>query len=144
MKAGLAAAFAAGALFGIGLALSGMADRSVVLAFLDPLGDWDPTLAFVMAGAVAVTALSFRFVLRLPRPLFDLSFRLPAADAIDRPLLAGAAIFGIGWGLAGFCPGPALVGLAGGIADAWIFVPAMLAGSFLHWLLQRALAGRHP
>ncbi|HXV40267.1 MAG TPA: DUF6691 family protein [Steroidobacteraceae bacterium] len=141
MKAGIVAAFASGALFGLGLAVSGMTDRTVVLGFLDPLGDFDPTLAFVMAGAVAVTAFAFRYVLRLPRPLFDHSFRLPVADAIDQPLLAGAAIFGIGWGLAGFCPGPALVGLAGGLTDAWIFVPAMLAGSFLHWLLQRAGAG---
>lgn len=140
MRAGLAAAFAAGALFGLGLAVSGMADRSIVLGFLDLTGDFNPQLAFVLVSAVGVTALAYRFVLRLPRPLFDPAFRMPAADAIDQPLLIGAMIFGIGWGLAGFCPGPALVGLAGGVTDAVIFVPAMLAGSFLHWLYQRGLA----
>lgn len=141
MKAGIAAAFASGALFGLGLAISGMADRAVVLGFLDPFGDFNPTLAFVLAAAVAVTAIAFRFVLRLRRPLFDPSFRLPAHEAIDQPLLAGAAIFGVGWGLAGFCPGPALVGMAGGVTDALIFVPAMLAGSGLHWFCQRLGAG---
>ncbi len=141
MKRALAAAFAAGLLFGLGLAISGMTDRRVVLGFLDPFGDFDPRLAFVLAGAVAITAIAFRFVLRLPHPRFGDSFRLPQAGAIDAPLVAGAAIFGVGWGLAGFCPGPALVGLAGGLADALVFVPAMLAGSFLHWLAQRQRGG---
>jgi uncharacterized membrane protein YedE/YeeE len=125
------AAAAAGALFGAGLAISGMTDRQVVLGFLDVAGDWNPTLLAVMGGAVAVTAIMFRFVLRRPAPACGGEFRVPKSDAIDARLLAGAAIFGVGWGLAGYCPGPALVGAAAGLADAWIFVPAMLVGSWL-------------
>jgi uncharacterized membrane protein YedE/YeeE len=131
MKAALVAATVSGALFGVGLAISGMTDRFIVLGFLDAFGQWNPTLAIVMAGAVAVTAIAFRFVLRMQKPAFDDSFRLPTKSDLDPKLLAGAAIFGIGWGLAGFCPGPALVGAAAGLPDAWIFVPAMLAGSFV-------------
>lgn len=131
------AAFASGALVGAGLAVASMTDRQVVLGFLDIAGDWNPTLAFVMAGAVAVTAVAFRIVLRRPSPALGGGFRLPQGDVIDRSLLAGAAIFGIGWGLAGFCPGPALVGVAAGLADAWIFLPALVAGSFLAGQLRR-------
>ena len=131
------AAFASGALFGLGLAISGMTDRLVVLGFLDLTGDFNPQLAFVLAGAVAVTTLAFRYVLRMPRPLLAADFRVPGEKRVDWQLLAGAAIFGIGWGLIGFCPGPALVGLAGGLRDAMIFVPAMLAGSFAHYLTER-------
>ena len=134
MNRSVIAAFASGALFGLGLAISGMTDRLVVLGFLDLYGDFNPQLAFVLAGAVAVTAIAFRFVLRLPRPLIDARFRLPAETKVDLSLLLGSAIFGVGWGLIGFCPGPALVGLAGGLGDAIIFVPAMLAGSFIHYL----------
>ena len=131
MKTVLPAATASGALFGAGLAISGMTNRFVVLGFLDVFGAWDPTLVFVMAGAVAVTAVAFRFVLRMPGPALGGTFRLPARDDVDLRLLAGAALFGVGWGLAGFCPGPVLVGVAAGLQDAWIFVPAMIAGSFL-------------
>ena len=132
------AAFLSGALFGAGLALASMTDRQVVLGFLDVAGAWNPTLAFVMGGAVAVTALAFRSVLKRPAPALGGSFRVPQADAIDRRLLAGAAIFGIGWGLAGFGPGPALVGVAAGLADAWIFLPALVAGSQLAGRLGRS------
>ncbi len=131
MKGSLLAAFAAGALFGVGLVISGMTNRFVVVGFLDVFGTWDPTLVFVMAGAVTVTAIAFRFVLRMPRPALGDAFRLPTNEIVDLRLLAGAAIFGVGWGLAGFCPGPVLVGAAAGLQDAWIFVPAMFAGSFL-------------
>ena len=131
MSRAILAAAGAGALFGVGLALSAMTDRQVVLGFLDLAGRWNPTLAFVMGGAVAVTAVAFRIVLRRPAPALGGSFRVPAGDAIDRRLLAGAAIFGVGWGLAGFCPGPALVGAAAGLPDAWVFVPAMLAGGWI-------------
>ncbi len=131
MKSVLVAAFASGALFGAGLAISGMTNRFVVLGFLDVFGDWNPTLAFVMTGAVAVTAIAFRFVLRRPAPACGGNFRVPAADIVDKRLIAGAAIFGAGWGLAGFCPGPVLVGAAAGLTDAWIFVPAMVAGSLI-------------
>jgi uncharacterized membrane protein YedE/YeeE len=131
------AALAAGALFGAGLALSSMTDRQVVLGFLDVAGRWDPTLAFVMAGALAVTIPAFRVVVNRGAPLFGESFSLPRRDDVDLRLVAGAAVFGIGWGLAGFCPGPVLVGAAAGIRDAWLFVPAMVAGSFLAGRLAR-------
>lgn len=131
------AALMSGALFGAGLAIASMTDRQVVLGFLDVAGAWNPALAFVMGGAVAVTAVAFHLVLKRPAPALGGSFRVPQGDAIDRRLLAGAAIFGIGWGLAGFCPGPALVGVAAGLTDAWIFLPAMIAGSFLAGRLAR-------
>lgn len=131
------AALGAGALFGVGLAVSTMTDRQVVLGFLDLAGQWNPTLAFVMGGAVAVTAVAFRIVLKRPAPALGGTFRVPAGDAIDAKLIAGAAIFGVGWGLAGFCPGPVLVGVAAGLRDAWVFVPAMLAGG---WVAGRVFA----
>ena len=137
MNATVAAACVSGVLFGIGLAISGMTDRLVILGFLDLSGEFNPQLAFVLAGAVAVTAVAFRFVLRMPRPILSTDFRLPPTDAVDGRLLLGGAIFGVGWGLVGYCPGPALVGLAGGLRDAMIFVPAMLAGSFAHHLMDR-------
>jgi uncharacterized membrane protein YedE/YeeE len=137
MKSTVLAALVSGALFGVGLAISGMTDRFVVLGFLDPFGEFNPQLAFVLAGAVAVTAIAFHLVLRLPQPILAAGFKLPVATAVDRRLLLGAAIFGVGWGLVGFCPGPALVGLAGGLRDAMIFLPAMLAGSFAHYLMER-------
>ena len=137
MKAGILAAFASGALFGTGLAVSRMTDRTVILGFLDVFGDFDPSLAFVMAGAVAVTAVAFRLVLKMPAPALAAGFQLPARDFIDWRLLLGAAIFGAGWGVAGFCPGPMLVGAAAGVRDALIFLPAMLAGSLVYRLLER-------
>lgn len=139
MKEGILAALVSGALFGVGLAISGMTDRSVVLGFLDWFGAFNPALAFVLAGAVAVTAIAFRFVLGMPAPVLAADFGLPARETVDRRLLLGAGIFGIGWGLAGFCPGPALVGIAGGLRDALIFLPAMLAGSFCCRLLERGV-----
>jgi uncharacterized membrane protein YedE/YeeE len=132
----LPAALASGALVGAGLAISSITDRRVVLGFLDVAGSWNPTLAFVMGGAVAVTLVAFRRVLKRPAPALGGEFRVPKSDAIDRRLLAGAAIFGVGWGLAGFCPGPALAAAAAGLADAWIFLPAMIAGS---WVAGRIL-----
>ena len=138
MKVGILAAFASGALFGTGLAISRMTDRTVILGFLDVLGDFDPSLAFVMAGAVAVTAVAFRVVLKRPAPALAAGFQLPARDFVDWRLLLGAAIFGVGWGVAGFCPGPMLVGAAAGVSDALIFLPAMLAGSLFYRLLERS------
>ncbi len=130
------AALLAGALFGVGLALARMTDPTVVLGFLDLFGRFDPRLAFVLAGAVGTALLGFRLVLRRQRPVLDGVFHLPAARKVDARLLAGAALFGVGWGLAGYCPGPALVGVAGGIGTAAVFVPAMIGGS----LLQRFTA----
>ena len=117
-----------GFLFGAGLLLSGMTRPAKVIAFLDPLGAWDPSLAFVMAGAVAVYALAVRSRPRAPlaAPLFSVA---PAAR-IDLPLLAGAAVFGVGWGLAGYCPGPSIVSLATGGSGVLVFVAAMLFGNF--------------
>lgn len=141
MNVRLVASLAAGALFGAGLALSGMTDPRLVLAFLDVAGAFDPTLAFVLGGAVAVTVPGYRFVLRRAHPRFDTRFHLPDNRRIDLRLVAGAAIFGIGWGIAGYCPGPAWVALAAGAKTAWPFVPAMIAGSLLQrWMDRRRSA----
>lgn len=125
---GLLLALIAGLLFGAGLALGGMTDPAVVLGFLDVAGAWNPTLAFVMGGALAVTFAGYRLTLRRARPLLAECFSLPTARAIDARLLGGAALFGVGWGLAGYCPGPALASLPALHAGTAVFVLAMLAG----------------
>jgi len=117
-----------GLLFGVGLALSGMTDPAVVLGFLDLLGPWNPALAFVMGAALVVTFVLFRLARRQDRPLAAPRFAWPASTAIDARLLGGAALFGLGWGLAGYCPGPALASLTAGHAGTLVFVAAMLAG----------------
>ncbi len=122
----------AGIVFGLGLAVSRMINPAKVLGFLDVAGRWDPSLALVMAGALAVTLVGFRLTLKRPEPLLGGRFELPRARAIDRRLLAGAALFGVGWGLVGFCPGPALASLAFGLKESFVFVAAMLAGIWLH------------
>jgi len=122
------AALALGALFGAGLALSGMADPAVVLGFLDVAGAWNPALLAVMGGALVVSFPGFRIALRRARPVLAERFHLPTATVLDARLLGGAALFGLGWGLAGYCPGPALVSLVGGSAGAFLFVAAMIAG----------------
>jgi len=121
-------AMTAGLLFGAGLAISGMINPAKVLAFLDVAGAWDPSLAFVMAGALIVTAVGYKLVLGRTRPLFESSFSLPTRRDVDLPLGLGAGLFGIGWGLVGYCPGPALAGLGLGRIDTLIFVGAMLVG----------------
>jgi uncharacterized membrane protein YedE/YeeE len=132
------AALVSGALFGVGLAMSGMTDPRRVLGFLDLFGDFDPALLFVLGGAVATTLVLFRPVLRRTRPVLAETFQLPGARHVDRTLLGGAALFGMGWGIAGYCPGPALAGLGTGSIEALWFVPAMLAGSLLHRFIRRA------
>jgi uncharacterized membrane protein YedE/YeeE len=132
------AALSSGALFGLGLAMSGMTDARRVLGFLDVFGDFDPTLGFVLGGAVATTMLLFRFVLRRGSPVLAETFQLSHLKHVDRTLLGGAALFGVGWGIAGYCPGPALAGLGVGSVEALWFVPAMLAGILLHRLVNRA------
>jgi len=122
------AALAAGLLFGLGLAVSQMANPAKVLAFLDLAGKWDPSLALVMAGALAVTIPGYRLVLRRPKPVLAAHFGLPTAKSIDWRLIAGAAIFGAGWGLVGFCPGPAIASLAWTVGDNLWFLAAMAAG----------------
>lgn len=124
----VAVQFLAGLLFGLGLVVSGMADPAKVLNFLDLAGTWDPSLAFVLAGATGTTFVGYRLVLARRRPLFAPAFQLPTATRIDGRLLTGAAIFGVGWGLAGFCPGPAVTSLALGAPGTLAFVPAMLVG----------------
>lgn len=127
----------AGLLFGLGLGFSQMIDPQRIIGFLDLTGSWDPTLAFVMGGAVLVTLISFRFILRQPHPLLGSKFFVPTRNDIDRPLVLGAALFGIGWGIGGYCPGPAIAALGLGSANPLLFVAAMVAGSLAHKALNR-------
>ena len=137
----IAAGLITGLLFGLGLCLASMTSPAVVQGFLDVAGAWNPTLLFVMAGGVTVTFLGYRLIWFRGQPLWAGSFRLPVATAIDGSLLAGAAIFGIGWGLAGYCPGPAVVSLASGRAAVWVFVAAMLVGmTGMRWFRGRGSA----
>jgi uncharacterized protein len=130
----------AGLLFGLGLLLSGMANPAKVLNFLDIAGHWDPSLAFVMAGAVIVTALGYRLTFRRAKPILDIRFRVPTATQIDLQLVVGAASFGLGWGLVGFCPGPALVSILLAAPAIFVFVPAMLIGVACAAWLKRSPA----
>lgn len=120
-----------GLLFGLGLGLSQMIDRDRVLGFLDLAGNWDITLLFVLGGAVGVTAIAFRFVFRLPQPIFAEKFELPVKTNIDQPLIIGAALFGIGWGIAGYCPGPGITALVLGIWNPVLFIISFIAGSLV-------------
>ena len=131
-------AFLAGLVFGLGLILSGMGNPAKVQNFLDVFGTWDPSLALVMAGAIAVAIFAFTWAKRRKTSLLGEPMQLPTATALDGKLLTGAALFGIGWGLAGFCPGPALMNLSTGQGEVWLFVAAMLAGM----LAQHAWAKR--
>ena len=124
----VATSLLAGLVFGLGLIVSGMADPAKVLGFLDLAGAWDPSLAFVMGGAVAVGAIAFALAGRRSRSWLGAEMRLPSARQIDPRLVTGSVLFGIGWGIAGFCPGPALAALGAGEAKAIVFVAAMLAG----------------
>ena len=133
-------ALLAGAVFGIGLILSGMADPAKVLGFLDLAGAWDPSLAFVMGGAILVGAVAFAIARKRTVSLLGLQMRMPTATTLDRRLVGGSLLFGIGWGIAGFCPGPALVALGMGEAKALVFVGAMLAGMSLFELFERRTA----
>ena len=132
-------ALVSGLLFGLGLSVSQMIDRDRVLGFLDITGNWDSTLLFVLGGAVGVTVIAFRFVLRLPHPIWGDKFYLPTRKEIDRPLILGAAIFGIGWGIAGYCPGPGLTAFMIGGVNPIIFLLALVLGSFLYDLSAKLL-----
>jgi uncharacterized membrane protein YedE/YeeE len=132
------AGLATGLLFGAGLGLSGMTDPAVVLGFLDVAGAWNPALAFVMAGALAVTFVGYRLAWRRAAPFWAPRFQLPVATAIDRRLLAGAALFGIGWGIAGWCPGPALASLTAASVPLLAFLAAMLVGLTVVRVLRTA------
>jgi len=127
----------AGLLFGLGLMVSGMADPAKVLGFLDLFGAWDPSLIFVMMGAILLGAPAFFLARRRRRSMLGLPVQIPAAAAITVRLIAGSAVFGIGWGLAGFCPGPALVSAAAGYPKAIGFVAAMIAGMLVFDQLER-------
>ncbi|HWP18454.1 MAG TPA: DUF6691 family protein [Burkholderiaceae bacterium] len=135
------AAFVAGLVFGLGLIVSGMADPAKVLGFLDLAGAWDPSLVFVMAGALAVAVVAFALARRRTATYLGLPMSLPSAGQVDRRLVAGGLVFGVGWGIAGFCPGPGLVALGLGKVEAAVFVAAMLAGMALFELLERRPAG---
>jgi len=136
MKA-ILSALAAGLVFGLGLIVSGMVNPAKVLNFLDIAGQWDPSLAFVMAGAASTVFIVYRFVLKRPAPLFADRFNLPGATRIDARLIGGAIMFGIGWGLVGLCPGPALTALGTGAVPVVVFAAAMLAGmAGWRWLVR--------
>jgi uncharacterized membrane protein YedE/YeeE len=129
-------AFFVGLVFGIGLIISGMTDPAKVIGFLDLAGNWDPSLAFVMGGAILVGLVAFRVAGKRERSLLGEVMRLPTATRIDRRLVLGSLVFGAGWGLAGYCPGPALASLAAGGPKPWIFALAMVAGMSLFEVLE--------
>ncbi len=131
-----------GLVFGTGIAFSGMANPAKVLNFFDLAGAWDPSLALVMASALVVAAIGYRLVFRQSRPLLDTRLHLPASRRIDLPLLAGSAIFGIGWGISGFCPGGAIPALGLSEPSAWIFVGSMMAGIAATRTVRIALEAR--
>lgn len=131
-------ALLAGLIFGIGLIVGGMTNPAKVLAFLDITGDWDPSLAFVMMGAIAIGFFAFKSASKQSQSLLGLPMRLPDTRLIDLRLVIGAGLFGLGWGLAGFCPGPAVASVLIGGSAVWIFVASMLAGMLLFTLATRA------
>ena len=131
-------AFLCGLLFGAGLLVSQMTNPAKIIGFLDISGQWDPSLALVMLGATSVFGIAFRLALRRRAPLFDSRFFLPEKTQLDRPLIAGSFVFGVGWGIAGFCPGPAIVSSGFGEPRVWAFVAAMVGGM----VLSRAIRSR--
>ena len=131
-----------GLVFGTGIALSGMANPAKVLNFFDIASAWDPSLALVMLSALVVTAIGYRFVLKRDKPVVEARFHLPTGRRLDLPLVAGSAIFGVGWGISGFCPGGAIPALGLGEPTAWIFVGTMLAGIFTARTIRLALEQR--
>jgi uncharacterized membrane protein YedE/YeeE len=133
------ASLASGLLFGLGLALSGMTRPLKVMGFLDVTGQWDASLLFVLGGAAGVATLAFRLILRRRAPITGGSFELPTSRAIDGRLVLGAAIFGLGWGGVGYCPGPAIALLARPNIEALYFLPALIAGWWLYRFLEPAL-----
>jgi uncharacterized membrane protein YedE/YeeE len=132
-------AFASGTIFGLGLILSGMTDPGKVIGFLDVFGTWDPSLAFVMAGAIFVGFFAFMLAHRRAKSFLGGAMHLPRTSDIDNRLVAGSLVFGIGWGLAGFCPGPALVSFASGFDKAAVFVAAMLGGMVIYHAAERLI-----
>jgi hypothetical protein len=131
------ASFGAGLLFGLGLLVSGMANPEKVLGFLDIAGQWDPSLAFVMGGAILVGLFAFTVAKKRTISFLGFDMRMPASDRLDKRLVIGSLLFGIGWGLAGFCPGPGLVALGAGEAGALVFVAAMVAGMGMFEVIEK-------
>lgn len=138
------AALIAGLLFGAGLALSGMVNPMKVVNFLDLFGTWDPTLIFVMGAGLAVTFIGYRLVLARPKPLYADAFSLPGTALIDTRLIGGSVLFGLGWGLTGFCPGPAIASLVFGLWPSVLFVAAMAAGMIAAKLIMRRASEGAP
>ena len=136
------ASFGAGLLFGLGLLVSGMANPEKVLGFLDIAGQWDPSLAFVMAGAILVGLLAFTVAKKRTLSFLGFDMRLPTSDRLDKRLVVGSVLFGAGWGLAGFCPGPGLVALGAGKTGALVFVVAMIAGMGLFEVIEKNRAAK--
>ena len=134
-----------GLIFGLGLCLSRMTDPAVVQGFLDIAGAWNPTLLFVMGGGLAVTFLGYRYVLKQKKPLWTSKFPSPPTGTIDAPLLSGAAVFGVGWGLSGYCPGPAVASLASGRRVILLFIVAMAVGMIaVRWMRTSRSASMRP
>ena len=139
----LLSSFAAGLVFGLGLVISGMINPAKVQNFLDVFGAWDPSLALVMGAALIVTGIGYRLLKPLSHPLFEAKFQWPAATDIDPRLVSGAAVFGVGWGLGGFCPGPAITAATLGRPEVYIFLASMLAGiGVWRWLIAPQLAAK--
>ena len=132
-----------GAIFGIGLAIAGMLNPAKVVGFLDVFGDWDPSLALVMGGGVLVNAIGLRFVLEREAPIQSAEFLLPTASSIDKPLVAGSVIFGVGWGISGLCPGPVVASLLLNSNAMLPFFGMLIAGLLLGRIVMRRLAARH-
>ncbi len=130
-------AFFVGLLFGLGLIVSGMTNPAKVIGFLDLAGNWDPSLAFVMAGAILIGAVAFAIAKKRQRSLLGAPMQLSSVTGLDKGLIIGSLVFGIGWGLSGFCPGPAVVTAAAGQPKAWIFFMSMLAGMTLYSMIER-------
>jgi len=139
----LLASLFSGLVFGLGLLLSGMTNPAKVIGFLDVAGAWDPSLAFVMVGAIAVAFFAFRFARSRGKSVLGLSVVLPRRHTVDARLILGSIVFGIGWGLAGYCPGPAIVSLGAGYEEAILFSAAMIAGMAVYELVQRIFAKPH-
>ena len=129
--------FVVGLIFSLGLGVSGMTQPQKVIGFLDVFGSWDPSLAFVMIGAISVHLIGFNFVTKRPSPLFANSFQIPSRRDLDSRLILGSAIFGVGWGIAGYCPGPAITSLIALSPAVLVFLTTMVAGMYLHHLTKR-------